>query len=104
MTDDDLAASKISGNADAHLADIQIELSKDTENSFFSASEQILKRESSANSTAEQILCALRADARLSISDKSRKESNYDYEGNVVGGSGHMAHLGPVIRGFIILF
>ena len=84
MTDDDLAASKISGNADAHLADIEIELSKDTENSFFSASEQILKRESSANSTAEQILDVLRADARLSISDKSRKESDDYYESDSI--------------------
>jgi hypothetical protein len=80
MTDDDLAASEISENASALLADIQIELYRDTENPFSGASEQILKRESSANSTAEQILDVLRADARLSISDKSRKESDDDYE------------------------
>jgi hypothetical protein len=84
MTDDDLAASEISGNASALLADIQNELCRHKENPFFGASEQILKRESPANSTAEQILDVLRIDARLSISDKSRKESDDDYESDSI--------------------
>lgn len=69
MTDDNLDASEISESIDALLADIEVEPSKGTENSSSGASEENLKRESSANSTAEQILDVLRADARLSISE-----------------------------------
>jgi Lrp/AsnC family transcriptional regulator for asnA, asnC and gidA len=69
MTDDELDAGEISESIDALLADIEAEPPTDTGDPASSGSQENLKRESSAKSTAEQILDVLRTDARLSISE-----------------------------------
>jgi Lrp/AsnC family transcriptional regulator for asnA, asnC and gidA len=69
MTDNDLDASEVSESIDALLADIEVDTSTETEDSSSDDTQTSLKSTSSANPTAEHILDALLADARLSISD-----------------------------------